>query len=542
MRLPRLFRNSSTDRVRDLFLGSTLAIGAFVVEAKGQTPPVPKNQATAPAVPTPAAALGGENDLPVSSTPGKMAKLVDLANRYRFVERYPREDGRELPGSLGAYRVGLIEVIKDVLDQPQGAPRRSESTRQSVFIERATEQSGLGGVIGSVRFFERYLTKPEDPARMMGARPLDGLTLATRYRSGDWPMLTSLADRKATDYEYEVLTRQMVVSQLPLILPGQAVRIGDSWRVPRRGAQALLGDPGVKGDSLVGKFNELRKEIDGPRLLAVFGITGRTPTSIGESAVNAEVFFTFQPEVPPANPLGRTTEGLVDARGAVTEVRMARTTTGPLPGPGRLRFQSTREVTMQRQLNVDVPATSLPKLPPPSKFEGADASLVWFDSSKRFRLEHPQDLLPLERPALAPLEPGSVALARTRRQVADLIQVDFVGKALGPDDLKAKLAAKTSQMKLEVIKGEEGWLPEADWPNQKVYRIEAAVQVPDAGDNPSSRSTRFHFDGYLIQTGQAAGLLAIATTSGEAIATYRREVEQILKTIQVDPPGASVAK
>ena len=197
---------------------------------------------------------------------------------------------------------------------------------------------------------------------------------------------------------------------------------------------------------------------------------------------------------------------------------------------------------MQRQLNLDLPETTLPKLPPSAKFEGADATLVWFDPSKRFRLEHPQDLLPLERPALAPLEPGSVALARTRRGVSDLIQVDFVGKTLGPDDLKAKLAAKTSQMKLEVLKGEEGWLPEADWPNQKVYRIEAAVQVPGSGDAPSSRSTRFHFDGYLIQTGQAAGLLVIATTSGEAVAGYRREIEQILKTIQVYPPGSSVAR
>ncbi len=304
----------------------------------------------------------------------------------------------------------------------------------------------------------------------------------------------------------------------------------------------MLGDPGVKGDSLVGKFNELRKEIDGPRLLGVFGIAGRTTTSIGESAVNAEVFFTFQPEAPAANPLGRTTEGLVEARGAITEVRMARTTTGPLPPPGRLRFQSTREVTMQRQLNLDIPAASLPKLPASAKFDGPDASLVWFDPSKRFRVEHPQDFLPLERPALAPLEPGSTALARTRRQVSDLIQIDFVGKTLSPDDLKAKLNAKTSQMKLEVIKGEEGWLPEADWPGQKVYRVEAAVQIPTAGDAPSSRSTRFHFDGYLIQTGQAAGLLVIATTSGEAVAGYRREVERILKTIQVDPPGASVPR
>ena len=323
MRLVRLVSVSWADPARSFAIGLAVIIGAGGLSslARGQAPPVSKNQAPAPSTPPSPANAPAGGDLPASSTPGKMSKLVDLANRYRFIERYPREDGRELPGSLGPYRVGLIEVVKDVLDQPQGAPKRSEATRQSVFIERATEQNGLGGVIGSVRFFERSSTKPEDPARMMAEKPLDGLTLASRYRSADWPLISSLADRKATDFEFEVMTRQMVVPQLPLILPGQAVRVGDSWRVPRKGAQALLGDSGVKGDTLVAKFNELRKEIDGPRLLAVLGVTGRTTTSIGESAVNAEVFFTFQPEAPAPGPGGRITEGLVEARGAITEVR-----------------------------------------------------------------------------------------------------------------------------------------------------------------------------------------------------------------------------
>ena len=535
MRLVHLGCASWTDKSPTTSIGllTVLGIWAFAVEARGQAPP--------------AANL----DLPVASTPIKTAKTVDLANRYRFVEHYPREDGRELAGSQGPYRVGLIEVIKDVIDQPQGAPRRSEITRQSVYIERATEQAGVGGVIGSVRFIERYLTKPEDPARMMGLQPLAGLTVAGRFRSGDWPLIASLTDRKPTDYEYEVITRQMVVPQLLLILPGQAIRTGDSWRIPRRGAQAILGDPKANGDGLVGKFNELRKEVDGPRLVAVFGVTGRITTSIGESAVNAEVFFTFQPEAPAKSPLesssalnpsGRTSEGLIEARGAITEVRMARTTSGPLAGPGRLRFQSTREVTMQRQINLDNLPSALPKLPAASKTSGPESALTWVDPSKRFQFDHPQDLLPLERPLLAPLEPGSTALARSRREVRDLIQFDFVAKTLGPDDLKAKLAAKYAQMKLKVIQGEEGWLPEVDWPNQKVYRIEAAVQVPNGGDEPSSRSTRIHFDGYLVQTAQAASFLVIATTSGEPVAPFRREVEQILKTILLDPSVASTEK
>ena len=524
MRLIRILRVTPLNAWHRLGHGLILVLGTWTVEAAAQAP-------------TP--------DLPAGSTPVKTTKTVDLTNRYRFTERYPREDGRNLPGVIGPYRIGLVEVIKDVIDQPQGAPRRSETTRQSVFIERGAEQGGMGGLIGSVRTYEKFATRPDDPARTMGPAPLDGLAVALRFRATDYPFVVPLADRKPTDYEFEVISRQMVVPQLGLLLPGTAVRIGDTWRIPRRGSQVLLGEPGTKGDSLVGKFNELRKEIDGPRLVAEIGVSGRVPTPMGDAAVNAVVLFTFDPEaVKAANDspsatrsTTRAVEGLIDARGAITEVRMARTTTGPLPGPGRLKFQTTREVTMQRQLDPGPAGLALPKLPPATKLEDPKNWLVWLDPSKRFQLDHPQDFLPPERPSLAPGEPGSAVLGRTGREGTDLIQLEFVPRVLTPEDLKAKLAAKYSLMKLKVIEGDATWLPEVEWqPNRKVHRIEAAVEVPDQGGGPSGRATRIHFDGYLIQTSQAASLLVIATTTREPAASVRREVEQILKTIQVDPP------
>ena len=524
---------STPDR-RVLWAG--LLILGCATTTRGQDPAPP--DAAAPAA-----------DLPVASTPSKTTKTVDLSNRYRFFERYPREDGREGPGALGPYRVGLMEVIKDVIDQPQGAPRRVETSRQSVFIERATEQTGLGGVIGSVRFYERFEAKPEDRARSMGQEAVDGLSLASRFRSADWALVTSMTERKPTDYEFEVATRQMVVPQLNLILPSQPVRVGDSWRISRRAAQALLGEPGARGDTLIGKFTELRKEVEGPRSVAVLGVSGRITTSAGESAVNAEVLFTFGDEVPakssqekPAK-AAKVIEGVVEARGAITEVRMARSTAGPLAGPGRLKFQSTREVTMQRQLDVGNVGGQLPKFPASPKLDDPATWLTWVDGSGRFRFDHPQDLLPDERPpALGPAEPGSTALVRTRREGRDMLQVDFLAKSLSPDDLKAKLAAKYKLTNLKVIEGEEGWLPEADWPNRKVYRVEAAVEIPAGGEVQASRAGRIHFDGYLIQTGQAASLMAIATTSREPIGPFRREVEQILRSVQVDQAAASPGK
>ena len=473
-------------------------------------------------------------------------KTVDLTNRYQFVERYPREDSRELPGSLPPYRVGVVEVAREVIDQPKGTPRRSESTRQTVFIERTSELAGVGGVTGSVRFIERFQIQPADPTRTMGPTPLDGLAVSLRYRGTDWPIVTPTADRKPTDFEFESLTHQIPVALLGQLLPPRPVRIGDSWEIPRRGGAALLGDPLVRGELLTGKFTALSKQADGPKLAATIQVTGRVTTSMGDAGVNAAITFTGQP-VGPAEASGDAPgrparEGLIEARGGITEVRMARSTTGPLPGPGRLKFQSTREITIERRFDIGDAGAKLPELPSTPKLDDPATWITWIDPGKRFRLDHPQDLLPPERPALAPIEPNAAVLARTRREGVDLIQVDFLSKALTIDDLKAKLAAKTGLTKYPVIQGEEGWLPENEWPNGKVYRIEAAVQVPEGTDSPSSRGTRIHFDAFLIQPGQAVGILAIATTSREPVAPFRREVEEILKTLQVDPASPDAGK
>ena len=533
MRWVRLVSSTSTKICRAPAFG--LAVLAAASGASGQAPAAPRAAGAPPRAEVSAEAKPPA-DGPAASTPTRTTPQVDLSNRYRFQERHAREDGRELPGALGAYRVGLVEVIKDAVDQPQGAPRRAETTRQAVFLERATEQGGLAGVLGSVRFYEQYQARPEDPAKAMGVEPLDGLSVALRYRSAEWPVVAALTDRKPTDYEYEVATRQMAVAQLGLILPTVPVRVGDSWRIPRRGAQALLGDAGTRGDTLVGKLVELRREVDGPRSVAVMSISGRVQVAAGEAAVNAEALFTFRPEEPTAQGAsGKVVEGLLEARGATTEIRLARTTSGPLPPPGRLRFQTTREVTMHRQLDLDAQAAVLPKLPPAPKLEDPAHWLTWLDPSRRFRLDHPQDFLPPERSPLAPVEPGAVVLFRARREGTDVLKAEYAAKALTPEDLKARLAAETGQMKLEVIRGEEDWLPEADWPGLKVYRAEAAVQVPAPLGTPSSRATRIHFDAYLIQPPRAAGLMAIATTSRDPVAPYRREVEQILRTIQFDP-------
>jgi hypothetical protein len=484
-------------------------------------------------------------EMPAAATPLKTTKLSDLTNRYRFSEQYTRED-KPAPGLVGPYRVAIIEVARDSVDSPQGAPRQMEASRQTIFVERPAELIGAG-VSATVRSIERFRARPEDPSRMMGPRPLEGLTILIRPRTGELPAIQSLTEgRQLTAYEFEVAARQVFIPSIVAILPAKSVRLGDTWQIPRRAAQAMLGEPGIQGDTLVGKLVELSKEVDGPRMVAQFSVTGKAPGASGDIVVNAEVLFTFQPEstlkgfsTAPSFP-PRPSSDVVEARGGITEVRFGRLTTAELPGPGRLRFRANREVIVHRQLALGPNAVGparLVDIPPATE---ANTWLTYLEPSRKFSFQHPQDLLSPDRGPIAPLEPNAASLVRIRGGGIDRLEIEFTPKTLAPEALKQKMAARWAAMKLEVIPGTEEWLPEADWPKMKVHRIEAAVKVVEpkarSGVPAAPGSTRIHFDGYLVQFGQSASILAIATTSRDAVAPYRREVEQILKSIQIGPP------
>ena len=486
---------------------------------------------------------GGE--LPVASTPTKTQKFADLTNRYRFAERYTSDDERTGAGMVGSCRVGLLEVIRDSVDSEQGAPKRTESTRQVIFSERPAENSGPAGVTAVTRTFERYRAKPQDPSKTMGARPFEGLTALIRPKLGELPQILSLTEgRLLTEYEYDVAARQVFIPQLAALLPTQAVRVGDTWRVPRRAAQAMLGDPYVQGDTLVGKLAEIKKEVEGPRMVASISISGKATGPAGDSVVNAEALFTFipksslkefstEPSFPP-----RPTQDVIESAGAITELRLGKMSSGPLPGPGRLRFQSNREVILHRQLGLGAGGVAPPKVEKAPAATEANAWITHVDPGGRYAFRHPEDLLPPER-VQAAAEPNTTLLVRTRREGRDMLQVEFVGKTLAPEDLKKELGEKIGVLKLEIIKGAEEWLPEVDWPRMKVHRIEAALKVDPKG-GVAAGSTRIHFDAYLILFGQSASVLAIATTSRDAVAPFRKEIEQILKSIQLDPPRPAV--
>ncbi len=501
-----------------------LVVAAFVTSmASGQTGP-----AAAPVV-------------QITSTPSKTQKVTDLTARYRFYERYTGDDDHTAPGYVASYRTAIIEVVKESLETPKAAPKRTEATRHSIFTERPAELNGVGNVTGVTRTYERFKVNPAD-LLTTGAQPLEGLSVMVRNRLGDLPQVISLTDgRVLTEFEYDAIAHQIYVPQISLLLPAQIIRIGDTWKVSRRAAQALLGDPLIVGDGLVAKFAEVRKEVDGPRSVAVIDVSGKLPTSAGDSTINAELLFTFvgesslrgfsnKPTFPP-----KPSEGVIEGGGSITEIRLARVISGPLPGSDRLRYQMNREVTMHRQIGLIEGAPVPPKLKMIPEMNPRNSWLTHFDHGYKFAIDHPQDLIFPER-SLAVAEPKTSFMIRNSREGRDMLQVEYVPRTLAPADLKKELEEKYKAIKREVIKGNEVYLPEAEWPKMKVHRIDAEIKLADPKAVAVAGSARIHFDGYLITFGQACSIIAISSTTKDAVAPYRKEIEQILKTIRLDPP------
>jgi hypothetical protein len=480
-----------------------------------------------------------------TSTPLKTQKVADLTSRYRFLERYTTDD-KVNPGTLGPCRVAILEVVKDSFDSPQGAPRRTEETRQVIFTERPAEATSRGAVISVNRTFERYRVKPIDNSKTMGARPLEGLSVLIRPKLGELPLILSLDEgRSLTEYEYDVAAREVFVSQLSSFLPNQVVRVGDTWRVAQKAAQSLLGDPKAQSETLVGKLNEIRKEVDGLRMVASIAITGKASVTGGDTTINAEILFTFLPDAAPnfattkPSTSTRAAENVTQAPGAITELRMARLTSGPIGGNGRLRFQSNREVTLHRQLGLAANAIAPPKREKPPELTEANSWLTHVDPNGRYSFQHPQDMLPPDR-SQPTADANATFFIRSRPSGRDLVQLEYTPKILTQDDLRRELKKKYGMLKMEVKEGEEKSLPEADWPKMKVHRIEAEVIVADPKAISTLGSTRIHFDGYLILFGQSSSIIAMSTTSRDAVASYRQEVEKILKSIQLNPPRPAV--
>ncbi len=483
--------------------------------------------------------VAGAAEDPGPSSPAGRGTANGSTTRYRFIERYaPTEDGAK-PEVITQYRVAIRETIKTSVDNPQGTPQRNETTLQTISSERASQFSGTGAVTAVVRRYEAFRVTPVPS----GGRLLEGLTLWYRPRAGQAPQILNLTE-KATlrDLEYNVAARQVYLPDLTAVLPALPSRVGERWKVPLTAAQAMLGERPTRGEPLMATLQEVKPGAKGPMWVALIGVTGRAYLQGGETLVNARIRFEFAP--PTAADAGpdraRGEAGTVDARGAITEIRLALATTVGLAAPDdRLRRTQTRELVLERQRGTGGPPLAIPE-PAPTPTE-ENSWLTYDDPKGRFHFRHPQDFRPAPRAGadavdLVQFRPEGLGVVTLQMQVkGDDPAADR--QNLDPETHRTRLNAEWAAGRLDVKRGPVGWLPEADWAESqlKVYRIEAVLKPP--ADDAAGRQSR-SFDYYLVLTRRAESLTVAATTVQDPSLGFRDQVEAILKTYKLGPaPG-----
>jgi len=497
----------------------------------------PSGGDAAKAVPAATASLG---------EPATGGLAVNLATRFRFIEPYARDPAKPAPGEVGPYRVASREVIRIMAEKPQGTPERKETTVQVIYTERPAAVSSSGGVTDSVRRYETLRisptpaeTKPSTP------KPLEGLTVWYKTRSNASALIMALTpDHPLSETEFAINSKVLYLPDVAGVLPSLPSRIGDRWRVPRSAAAALLGERPLPGDSLVGTLLNVRQAPAGPDYIALIGVTGRAslPPRGAETRLNAQVVFTFSPPRAAAADAAGSASGAVDARGAITDVRLARMSTAALPNSnGRLRNSFTWELTLQRQLSPPGEPLALPATPPVAT--EANSWLTYDDPRGRFHFRHPQDLIPRRDPELDQDntvqlldEKAGVAVGRvlTIQLQAKTGNPEADKKTRDPDTHSKELTEEWARNRQDVLPGPKGWLPEADWSpsKMKVFRIEAALKT----EGPTSKTfPRIYLDHYLVLFSQNESLKVDAMTPQDPPLPFRNQVEEILKTFRLKP-------
>ena len=341
------------------------------------------------------------------------------------------------------------------------------------------------------------------------------------------------ADHPLREFEFNEITRQLIVPQLTVLLPLAPKRVGDAWPIALAAAQCLVGEvPDPNDFELTGTLIEVRKEGSGPSLTAVIGIEGKMNLSFGLSSLGAKIQFVFDPPPATAPPLPATAKGdadvpkrrgqrdaeVVDARGKITRVIMRWAAVDVVPGSdGRLKQTGNYELNLARRLmpaandaagGQSAPLTVPDPLPAPNE---ANSWLVYEDPLQRFNFRHPQELV-----YGGSADPNSVMLNEKNPKGDVILSVDLQAKDAGrqlldPDYHRRKLATEWEREKKDVLKGSTGWLPDADWSNlkRKVYRIEAAL-IPK-GNTPAN-ADRLYLDYYLVLFTSGESMVVIAMT------------------------------
>jgi hypothetical protein len=553
-------------------LGAGLALGG---RSAGQEPPplTEPARAGAPAQGQPPGEPSPRTPQPraaATDAPGQAPESAEpLSLRYRFIERYALAEDPAKPELNVQYRVGAIETFKTETERPQGAPERTERTFQTIYTERTAGVNRVGDATDAVRRYDTFRTLGTFEVPPYNPPLFQGLVLWYSLVLGKPPQVLSLTNgRPLRQVEYESIVDELFLPRLTALLPPKPARVGDTWPISRGAGKALLGPqvPEVGDYALEGRLIEVRRSARTTSLSAIIGVSGELELEQGPGAVNARIHFDFEPQAavvpsPGSEPTAKAAppragggsdrdQGIVDARGRISRVRMGRSLSVAIPGEDRLRQIVTRELNLERRplpLSPGAPSgggaapLELPESRPAAN--QANSWLTYDDPQGRFYFRHPQEL------RLAPgglMDPNAVELIDRHSNGNSVLVVMYQTQQADPgrdrqlrdpDFHRRNLQSNWDKRGDEVVQGSSGWLKEADWAplRRRVYRIEAALKQkgPEAATAP-----RVYFDFYLVLFTTNQSIAVQALTVQDPHLRFRDQVEEVIKNFTIGPsPG-----
>jgi hypothetical protein len=544
-----------------LFAALTVALGGrAVAQDRPAGSDAPQEKAASGRAPDPAGAPRASADQAQEPEPGEAEAL---SVKYRFQEKYSVLPEPAHPERVTEYQVGVRETFKKVIEKQQGAPERFETSRQTLYVERAASVSKTGDLVNAVRRYDKFNFKGPVSTPSPKSPFFEGLTVWIHTRPDRGPEVLSLTtDRPIREFEYDTMSQVVSFPPLTVLLPSTTPRrVGDTWAVGPRAALPLLGELPDATTALEGTLIEVHKSPSENKLVAVLGISGHLKLSGGRGiALNAVMQFTFDP--PPDNvapgspeatkapgpsadrdtPKARTRGKIVDARGWISQLRMGRAASDRLEeDDGRLRETTTYELILARRPLSATGTSQVAPVPLPDaepRATQANSWLVYDDPMGRFHFRHPQEL----RPTPEQLDLNAVELVDQDQGGAVLLvqippketSAERDRQSRDPEWHKKELYATWERQKRDVLPGSSGWLPEADWKplNRRVYRIEAAHRSKDP---EPGRPHRVYGDYYLVLFPPNQSIVVNAMTERDSHVNFRNEVELLIKTFGFGP-------
>ena len=194
-------------------------------------------------------------------------------------------------------------------------------------------------MVSAVRRYDKFAIKDATKTIAPPKPPFfQGLTILLRRQGGQRPKLLSLTEgRPLREFEFEEITKQVIVPQLTTLFPPAPKRVGDSWPISRPVAQCLVGEvPDAAEYQLNGTLVEVRKAASGPNLTAIIDVSGQMNLSLGLSALRAQLHFDFD-SAPVAAAAAASTASPKEAENGVTKPRAARQGSGRRSGQNHPR-------------------------------------------------------------------------------------------------------------------------------------------------------------------------------------------------------------